>query len=355
MKAILEALDLVTRPFSSDEREALVKRAKEELAALTALPEDVERDRDVVLDGLRDLGLGQGTREWDALSRLATAAARVPGLGARSAELMNERDANRQEMKSERERARTAESERDAARQEVETLRTAYGNALTKGTAAEQEAGRLRMACSNLETENARLTARVAEMVSPLHGKEVPTETLVAVSPSFVKLTAPPDAYVKDGGCDVCDFQEAGKLHKWHCVYRNPSHYEDSDGMEVHLAQSEPAAPDVAWEGDGVRVLADGTWEMLEDCRTQYRALNILALALAEAKREAREWMDRCDHRPCHEAHQEEMKNASRKAAEDMRERAENAAWDAMNKTDCTMGQWRAVRDAIRAEHLESK
>lgn len=44
----------------------------------------------------------------------------------------------------------------------------------------------------------------------------------------------PPSAYVKEGGCETCVHQPAGDLHLWHCVEKDPNHYEDRSGKEVH-------------------------------------------------------------------------------------------------------------------------
>lgn len=168
------------------------------------------------------------------------------------------------------------------------------------------------------ESRNPHVTPEVPALAS----KEVPTGTLVPVSPSFVKLTAPSTAYVKGDGCDVCDFQPAGKLHKWHCVYRDPCHYEDSEGREVHDAQ--PAAPEVLMEfttegyaKEHMRVLASGALEY--EARPNMwipsvnAAGNVLARALAEAKREIVK---------IHEWDRDAQKAAAHTAAEDMRERA---------------------------------
>lgn len=84
------------------------------------------------------------------------------------------------------------------------------------------------------------------------------------------------------------------------------------------LAQPEPAAPEVMWEGDGVRVLEDGTaqksdhhggWEADPNPRVQ-----VLARALAEAKRELAGSVNPIA-----------LAAVRKTAAEDMRERAARA------------------------------
>lgn len=207
------------------------------------------------------------------------------------------------------------------------------------------------------ESRNPRVTPEGPALAS----KEVPTGTLVPVSPSFVKLTAPSTAYVKGDGCDVCDFQPAGKLHKWHCVYRDPCHYEDSEGREVHDAQ--PAAPEVLMEFSAVgyvterlRVLKSGVLEYEAGPGIWVPSVNaagkVLARALAEAKRDneaAKTILTRA-------ARQMEQ-DAARKAAEAMRERAARVADDDAETWDGGSRQLQSedIADRIRSLPLEDK
>lgn len=186
-------------------------------------------------------------------------------------------------------------------------------------------------------------------------------------------------AYVGKDECAVCE-QERGKLHLWHCVWKDPDHYEDSDGTVVKVAPAPkstvpevpalkatceygnhcwadgavdcmcgkmasrvPTAPEVVWSGDGLSVYANGTYscdpEVLEksvdgllaralaeaklDARlaraslaAEREALRQTDVALAEAKREVEKERD-----AAHE-YESELKQKTQKAAESMRERA---------------------------------
>lgn len=138
-----------------------------EKAALSSVPEDVERLVETIGAGISPLAIDnletvKSARH--ALSRLATAAARVPGLEADLAQRTRERDSEMEERwkcaevrRSLESRAETAESERDAARQEVERLERGIHSADTSLDAANATN-------ASLLTERARLTARVAEL-----------------------------------------------------------------------------------------------------------------------------------------------------------------------------------------------
>lgn len=173
--------------------------------------------------------------------------------------------------------------------------------------------------------------------VSPLAGKDVPTGTLVSVSPSFVKVVqrSEPDVIVpRSGGFHVCPDVAARAMKRAATI--------------VHGPQPEPAAPDVEWEGDGVRVLSDGTCDVLlwgEWKPSHDKARNALARALAEAKRENRTLALASEAR-------------ARKAAEDVRERAAKVASDEATRigdesVDGNAVEW--VAHAIRALPLEDK
>lgn len=80
------------------------------------------------------------------------------------------------------------------------------------------------------------------------------------------------------------------------------------------LAQPEPAAPEVAWERNGFKVFASGSWS--DPDGDDDERVGILARALAEAKRSESEALSSAS------ARREVLAEAKRKAAEDMRERA---------------------------------
>lgn len=111
-----------------------------EKAALSSVPEDVARDHDAVESDLRTEGYTDTSNAMQALSRLATAAARVPGLEARVEDLTcqvkhaeekrgeaedlleaTERETRKVEAERDEQRARAdhAESERDAAQRDL--------------------------------------------------------------------------------------------------------------------------------------------------------------------------------------------------------------------------------------------
>lgn len=149
--------------------------------ALTSVPEDVARDVEKVRKALED-GSQPEHLLWDPpspLSRLATAAARVPGLEAdnhrlnvelirligRSNEQVTEdviSSALRVERAfladAQREKAR-AESERDAARQELERVEAERAAHDVAATAAEQDRKELRKQVEDLEQRLSRETA----------------------------------------------------------------------------------------------------------------------------------------------------------------------------------------------------
>jgi hypothetical protein len=52
-------------------------------------------------------------------------------------------------------------------------------------------------------------------------------------------------AYIRREECNVCEEKE-GKLHLWHCVFRDPYHYMDYTGDEVRLPR--PAPPGTSME-----------------------------------------------------------------------------------------------------------
>lgn len=102
----------------------------------------------------------------------------------------------------------------------------------------------------------------------------------------------------------------------------------NEDGHCKPIVPTEPAVPCVVWEGDGVRVYADGTWatwtpatnEWLPNAYGGHRA-NPLARALAEAKRENADLQTEVTLKQASlDGHSRDYRDA-RKAAEDMRER----------------------------------
>lgn len=171
------ALEVTLRSALSEDgglREALVMLARlYHSAALTSLPEEVARDMETVRWPLKHGVTWTHQRHEEetdaALSRLATAAARVPGLEAQLARLTEESQRHFARAEERGQRAILAESERDAARQEAErlgalvcsledairTIRKAAG--VPDG---EPIAGRV----SALREQVSTLTARVAEL-----------------------------------------------------------------------------------------------------------------------------------------------------------------------------------------------
>ncbi|WP_141326112.1 hypothetical protein [Myxococcus sp. AB025B] len=131
---------------------------------------------------------------------------------------------------------------------------------------------------------------------NPLHGAEVPAGTLVETFPgsSFVRL--------------------------------EPRSRAPTPVPAVPALKAEPTAPEVVWEGEGVRVLADGTWEFVSG-GTYREGFNALARALAEAKRETAQ--------------------AAHKAAEAMRERA-SAESERLGR------QWGVLRSMKMTEHANA-
>lgn len=106
------------------------------------------------------------------------------------------------------------------------------------------------------------------------------------------------------------------------------------------LTQPEPAAPEVVWEGDGVRVLADGTWEFFGESIPEWLPgngsedvrIDALAHALAEAKRENADLKTEVELKQAALDGQSRDYRDARKAAEDMRERAAKYHDDAGDK-----------------------
>lgn len=394
--------------------------------ALTALPEDVARDVVVLEAWLRD-GLDPKTERHEALSRLAAAAARVPGLEATAAAEKEAREtadaAFKRQVQIHEEHLKTTwglESERDAARQEAEALR--QDNAMLEKLAARerdvrcqrQECVRTRDAMTAGDARVKELTARVAELereradareserhatdcfkeaesrataaeaerdackrdmdaemdgkrpgitppsgpgggeTNPLDGVEVPTGTLVATSPGYVKVV--------------------------------PRTRRPEPTPDVPAMKDEPAAPNVLmeFETDGyakerMRALVDGSLEY-HDGKAWVPSVNVaarmLARALAEAKRELAAsiaetasvtaerdtWLERCRKARAERDAATERATAegakALKAAEDMRERATaTIARHASEHCDCedTLFCLRNARDEVAALPLESK
>lgn len=147
-------------------------------ATLSSVPGDVARDHDAVESDLRTEGYTDTSNAMQALSRLATAAARVPGLEARVEDLTSqvkhaeekrgeaedlleatERETRKVEAERDEQRARAdhAESERNAAQRDL------------VGVINERDAARQKMDvwCRNAHAAEAArdtLTARVAEL-----------------------------------------------------------------------------------------------------------------------------------------------------------------------------------------------
>jgi hypothetical protein len=46
---------------------------------------------------------------------------------------------------------------------------------------------------------------------------------------------------ILENECDVCE-NKMGQLHLWHCVFRDPNHYQDSDGSIVYTGPSKVEA-----------------------------------------------------------------------------------------------------------------
>lgn len=157
------------------------------------------------------------------------------------------------------------------------------------------------------------------------------------------------------------------------------------DGKEVARIgnlQPEPAAPEVVWEGDGVRVYPNGNIE--SDAPWTVRPMQVaqmLARALAEAKREAPSPREVHEMRKAHGAVQlsgtdgvvtcfgsgdsavlvmphSVYKSDTRKAAEAMRERARAALQSEIDHgewSDTARDMLMNVADALRALPLEDK
>ncbi|NTX08964.1 hypothetical protein [Myxococcus sp. CA040A] len=178
---------------------------------------------------------------------------------------------------------------------------------------------------------------------NPLHGAEVPTGTLVETFPGspFVRLiprqpTPVPEVPALKWCEDEHDWDGRGadlpgdgrlevKCSRCPAVARRMR--VDSRAYAIPerpKPEPEPAAPEVVWTGDGVRVLADGTWETwtpavnewLPNAHGGHRA-NPIARALAEAKREQEDI-----RRKMRINHMERVVVERDRAAESMRERA---------------------------------
>lgn len=107
-------------------------------------------------------------------------------------------------------------------------------------------------------------------------------------------------------------------------------HYRCADPDCEAPERPEPTAPHVVWEGEGVRVLADGTWwffgqnlrEWLPASDGNEPQTDALARALAEAKRQTAELgQEVALKQAALDGHARDFRDA-RKAAESMRERA---------------------------------
>lgn len=157
---------------------------------------------------------------------------------------------------------------------------------------------------------------------NPLHGAEVPAGTLVETFPGspFVRLeprpramTPPPEVPAlkaeshyrcADPDCEAPEHPECGHVltgrppGSLRATCRKAPHGDDVPHRwdeEPGTMSPEPTAPEVVWTGDGVRVLADGTWEFwgqnigiwLPATPGHEPQTDDLARALAEAKREA--------------------------------------------------------------------
>lgn len=101
--------------------------------------------------------------------------------------------------------------------------------------------------------------------------------------------------YVHKDECNVCE-QKPGQLHLWHCVFRDPYHYQDSDGSEV--SELRPKMLKVIWQGEvegpiekGMRVklYEDGSVEPAWDSPTSCcKAMEQLGAVLAEVLKPAK-------------------------------------------------------------------
>jgi hypothetical protein len=66
------------------------------------------------------------------------------------------------------------------------------------------------------------------------YGGDVTREGDSSVNENQEKIKVPASAYIGERGCVVCE-NSPGKLHLWHCVFRNSYHYQDEHGNEVHI------------------------------------------------------------------------------------------------------------------------
>ncbi|MCP3065761.1 hypothetical protein LXT21_44045 [Myxococcus sp. K38C18041901] len=85
-------------------------------------------------------------------------------------------------------------------------------------------------------------------------------------------------------GEDVRQLADEGLRPHGALEQRLQRHRQPTPVPRVPALKAGPDAPEVAWEGDGGRVLADGTWEFVSG-GTYHEGFNALARALAEAKR----------------------------------------------------------------------
>lgn len=102
-------------------------------------------------------------------------------------------------------------------------------------------------------------------------------------------------AYIRGDECVVCE-QKQGELHLWHCVYRDPHHYQESDGTETKLAKPKPLR--VIWqgeiegpadEGQRAKLYEDGSVEPAWDSSVSCcKAMKQLGAVLAEVLRPAK-------------------------------------------------------------------
>lgn len=356
------------------------------IAALSAVPEDVARDEHVVREALEDgyRKTGVPLDVEPALSRLATAAARVPGLEARVHKLDAESGVRLSRLKR-------AESERNAARQEAALLRADADAALLKldRALAERDAE-----VRDMERTDYKAPPVTEDMSTPPTSPDAPRARIAPTPKPEVPALVCGHTTCSRGMLAVCKRppHTDDVPHRWEeqpgtvadpevpalavdvgrcegCA--GPSTCSDAEGVPLcdqcaevlreSDSQPESAAPEVVWEGAGVAVNADGSYSQRPGFHP-HEVVDTLARALAEAKRENARLRKEMDVPPgfrlwdrCNDALQRE----ARKAAEAMRERAAHILVGYY--AQCTQPRCnacdvaRAAEADIRALPMESK
>lgn len=168
-----------------------------------------------------------------------------------------------------------------------------------------------------------------SESSTPAHHGGVARERRPTPTPDVPPLAPVPGFAMPPQAVQVAIQQQAQPkpaVPKFEEGLRQPS------TVEANLKTGSNSTPDVVWEGDGVRVLADGAFlTQFAGLGCAERATNVLARALAEAKREL-----------SGSVRAEALAAVRTTAAEDMRERAAMALLDRRDKmTGRAMGAGR--------------